>query len=277
MADPKVALVCIAKNEDNYLDEWIDYHTMLGVDGVFVYQNDWRFKPKRDHRNLTLVEFDGECRQLTAYNDFVFNRSGPFDFGIFVDADEFVCMLDGKESLKGFLSHVFDPNGGVPAVALNWRLFGDSGRERVVDGDYSLLKRFTMCQRGLNPHVKTVVNFNAMRKAKPSAARRLFSFINPHCLRMSLEGPYVRDSTLTRVVHGPFNENADIGKAVACINHYFSKTWQEFVENKKPKGKADFLYSDPKQELDMGLFGPHNVNEVECTIARDFYLSHGGL
>lgn len=277
MADPKVALVCIAKNEDNYLDEWVDYHTLLGVDDVFVYQNDWRFRPKREHRSLTLIEFDGECRQLAAYNDFVFNRSGQYDFGIFIDADEFVCMLDGKESLKGFLSRVADCSDTVPAVALNWRMFGDSGRERVVDGDYSLLKRFIMCQKGLNPHVKTIVNFNAMRMMDTAVARRLFAFVNPHCLRMSLEWPYVMDSTLTRAVHGPFNENADIGKAVACVNHYFSKTWQEFVENKKPKGKADFLYSDPKQELDMSLFGPHNVNEVECAIARDFYVSNGGL
>ena len=277
MADPKVALVCIAKNEDNYLDEWVDYHALLGVDDVFVYQNDWRLNPKREHGNLTLIEFDGECRQLAAYNDFVFNRSGPYDFGIFIDADEFVCMLDEKVSLKGFLSRVADCKDAVPAVALNWRLFGDSGRERVVDGDYSLLKRFTMCQRGLNLHVKTIVNFNAMRMTEPSVARRLFSFVNPHCLRMSLEGPYVRDSTLTRAVRGPFNENADVCKAVACVNHYFSKTWQEFVENKKPKGKADFLYSDPKQTLDMSLFGPNNMNEVECTIARDFYVSHGGL
>ena len=39
----KVALVCIAKNEDLYIDEWIDYHFKLGFDEIFVYQNNWRF------------------------------------------------------------------------------------------------------------------------------------------------------------------------------------------------------------------------------------------
>lgn len=33
----KTALVCIAKNEDNYIDEWIEYHLMLGFDRIFVY------------------------------------------------------------------------------------------------------------------------------------------------------------------------------------------------------------------------------------------------
>lgn len=33
----KTAIVCIAKNEDNYINEWIKYHTKLGFDYVCVY------------------------------------------------------------------------------------------------------------------------------------------------------------------------------------------------------------------------------------------------
>ena len=35
----KVALVCIAKEEDNYIQEWIDYNKKLGFDDIIIYQN----------------------------------------------------------------------------------------------------------------------------------------------------------------------------------------------------------------------------------------------
>ena len=37
----KTALVCIAKNEDHYIDEWIEYYLKLGIDHIFIYQNDF--------------------------------------------------------------------------------------------------------------------------------------------------------------------------------------------------------------------------------------------
>lgn len=33
----KTAIVCIAKNEDNYIDEWLKYHAKLGFDYAYVY------------------------------------------------------------------------------------------------------------------------------------------------------------------------------------------------------------------------------------------------
>jgi hypothetical protein len=33
----KTALVCIAKDEDHYIDEWLLYHLKLGFSDIFVY------------------------------------------------------------------------------------------------------------------------------------------------------------------------------------------------------------------------------------------------
>lgn len=37
------ALVCIAKDEDLYIDEWIKYHLHIGFDKIYVYRNDWQY------------------------------------------------------------------------------------------------------------------------------------------------------------------------------------------------------------------------------------------
>lgn len=68
----KVALAAIAKNEDHYIDEWINYHLKLGIDDIVIYMNDWRYKKTSPHCDrLTLIDFDGESRLLPAYNHFV--------------------------------------------------------------------------------------------------------------------------------------------------------------------------------------------------------------
>lgn len=33
----KTALVAIAKDEDNYLKEWVEYHLKIGFDDVYVF------------------------------------------------------------------------------------------------------------------------------------------------------------------------------------------------------------------------------------------------
>ena len=35
-----LTLCAIAKNEGRYLQEWIEYHKMLGVEKFFIYDND---------------------------------------------------------------------------------------------------------------------------------------------------------------------------------------------------------------------------------------------
>jgi hypothetical protein len=53
----RVALVCISKNEDNYIDEWIKYHLKLGFDDIFVCNNDWDFN--YDNPNVHITPFNG--------------------------------------------------------------------------------------------------------------------------------------------------------------------------------------------------------------------------
>ena len=56
-----VALVCIAKNEDNYIQEWIDYHLKLGFNDIHIFQNDWRFEKQIPNEHVYFHEYDGRC------------------------------------------------------------------------------------------------------------------------------------------------------------------------------------------------------------------------
>ena len=252
----RVALICIAKDEDNYINEWIDYHLKLGVDEIFIYQNDWRMKPVA-HPNVHLIEFDGDCKQLAAYNDFIINRSTPFDFGIFIDVDEFVCLIRDKD-IKRFLLHYVEH----AAVGLNWRFFGDNGRKDIGTDGYSLLKRFTRCGKKLNKHIKTIVNF----KRIPADAR----FSTPHHISSARHWYLTVSTDLRYYIHGYFHSHFNYD--IAWLNHYRGKTLAEFKSNKKAKGRSDLPRSNPDQVADISLFVESNLNDMPNTTALDFFI-----
>lgn len=95
------ALVCIAKDEDCYIAEWLQYHTKLGFDEIFVYENNWRYLFKDTFKNdpVHFIPLDGKVMQLKAYNMFLRHFGNSFDWAAFIDVDEFI-VNHSSASLK---------------------------------------------------------------------------------------------------------------------------------------------------------------------------------
>lgn len=55
----RCALVCIAKDEDDYIREWADYHLKIGFDDIYILQNNWRCKHAFESPNVHLETYDG--------------------------------------------------------------------------------------------------------------------------------------------------------------------------------------------------------------------------
>ena len=77
----KIALTCIAKDEDFYIQEWIDYNLKLGFDQIFIYENNWTCNV--NHPNVTKIPFPGPSKQLQAYNHFLNTYGNQFDYVAF--------------------------------------------------------------------------------------------------------------------------------------------------------------------------------------------------
>ena len=74
----RIALVCVAKNEENYIQEWIDYHLKLGFDDIIIYQNDWEYVI--DQPNVVTKQVNGKGIQTIIYNDCIKENIGVYDF-----------------------------------------------------------------------------------------------------------------------------------------------------------------------------------------------------
>ena len=234
----KVALVCIAKNEDNYLVEWVNYNVKLGFDKIFIYQNDWR--TNLEHPNVVKFENDGINKQRECYSHFIQTSNSEYDWAAFLDVDEFLVLKKHK-NIKDFINDYKE----FPGIGVNWVLFGNNGLTKV-DGDYSLVKRFTKRQWSINQHVKSIV------KLTP---RLTMDIHNPNT--------FVVDTNKNKFT-GPFNLNG--WDNIAQINHYFCKTQEEFQE-KCDRGRAD----SPVYRRTMSEFEEHNFNDIEDLTAYNFF------
>ncbi len=247
----KVALVAIAKDEDKYIEEWVQYYRHIGVDDVFIYQNNWRCTAESliDSEHVHLVEWDGERQQIPAYNDFIRLHWDEYDFAMFFDVDEFLVVRGGKtlrEFLFGFLDKAL--------IGVNWRIFGDSGRLDVSDGNYSVVRRFIKCQNGVDSQVKTIMNLRLCGDR--------FLMDNPHYAAGLRWRNVMTDVCRRHWLHGPYNISSRGVLNVAYIAHFYGKTYREFCENKLRKGRADLNVSDDHFIRGRAEFDVHNLNET---------------
>ncbi len=219
MSTIKIALVCVAKWEDYYLEEWLNYNQKLGFDKVIMYQNDWT--TDLEHPILEKRIYDGKSIQLNAYNEFL-DTNTEYDWVGFIDCDEFI-VLKKHNNIKELIEEY---KGRSNAIALNWFMFGNMG----IVNRYcnSLLTMFTKRGAAPNEHIKVLVNCKSND--------RMHMPHNTNNLAIDTRGYKFL---------GPFNQNGPTD--VAYINHYYNKTKEDWML-RCARGRVDCdLQHDPNQ------------------------------
>lgn len=261
----KCGLCAIAKNEGPYIVEWVNYHLGLGFDHVTVYDNDSTdggCSALSAYQNVTVVDWPnvaGQNAQNTAYEDYFVRYAPAFDWVMHLDIDEFLNLKDSSD-IGSFLTGYPDAAG----VAVNWRMFGSSGRKQYEAG--SVLRRFTRASPSSfppNAHVKTAY--------RPRAVER------PYQHSPVFKSGAVLVDTQHRVLPEYANVyNHDIDLEKAQINHYFTKSYEEFLV-KRARGKADVAHEDdPNKYRQSSEFESYDINDEEdTTILRFLDLRRG--
>ena len=237
----KSALVCIAKNEDHYIKEWVEYHTKLGFDKIFIYQNDWR--SDLEHPNIIKYELDGYCKQSEAYNSFIQEHHTEYEWAAFFDVDEFL-VLKKHQRINDFL----EEHKQYPAIGISWYFFGANGHEVVKDNNYSVIDRFTKRRNILDKFFKSIIKLDKEAVMDVHGKHGDTFFTNGKNISTKHEG-----ST---------DESAQ-------LNHYFVKTIDEF-KAKVSRGLACLRPADDGYIRSMHYFDHHDNNEVEDLLAFNF-------
>ena len=124
--DIKVALCTMGKQENLYIQEFIEYYIKLGIDQIFIYDdNDYnKEKINNEHINKLYKKYLKIYRniklriknQIDAFTECYNNNKNQFDWFLMVDMDEFLVIVNDK--LKTYLSRtIFNK---CDFIKINW-------------------------------------------------------------------------------------------------------------------------------------------------------------
>ena len=234
----KVALVCVAKWEDYYLEEWLEYNHKLGFDKIIMYQNDWRTDIEKPYLQKEIC--DGRSIQVPLYNS-VLHHNEEYDWIAFFDCDEFL-VLKKHDNIKDFINEYKDKTN---VIGLNWFFFGNMDlKNRYCN---SLLKMFPKRNLNTDQHIKVIVNARS--------GERMQLPHNTFGTAMDTNG---------HKFHGPFNPNGP--SDVAVINHYHNKTKEDW-ELRCKRGRVDCNLEHDYNVWDNEI---NSNNDVEDLSAFNF-------
>jgi hypothetical protein len=243
-----VSVMAILKDEAPNMEEWLCHHLAIGVDHFFLYDNGSTdalhevLKPYADHGIVTCVYFPMRGLQRDANNHVVRFFGSTTGWLAYVDIDEFLVPEQDE------------PIGQVLA--------------RFPDAEQVLVSRKEFCYSGHRTPPGGLVT-EAYREFSTNVPRVGTSEI--------LAKPIIRPAAVARVgihnaatLHGrtvntagqPTSEAAtvieDPSYANLQMNHYFTKSWQEFQAKRRRATTSTHAFELPDVPFDI----PAEVDHV---------------
>lgn len=247
-----LTMCAIAKNEGRYLQEWIEYHNMLGVEKFYLYDNESTdntravLQPYIDNGLVDYSFFPGKKMQVKAYRDCVKKHKRETHYMAFLDIDEFIVPVNHK-TIPEYLHTL----GNFSGVQINWIVYGSGGAKTRTEG--FVIDRFrshSLPDEPLNHHVKSIVN-----------PRRILGIFSAH--RPVLLGYFV-DENGDRIKESFWTRSPKTSQI--RVNHYAIKSYEEFLE-KRNRGRARF---DSIRGLDY--FDKYDRNDINNDSIMEKYV-----
>ena len=109
----KVALICIAKFEEKYIQEFVKHYFQLGIDKIFIGDNNpGKYQPELkpllskwlDRGQIVIDDLQDQVIDQVDYYDTVYQREkNNYDWFCIFDCDEFL-VLNKHKNIAEFLS-----------------------------------------------------------------------------------------------------------------------------------------------------------------------------
>ena len=217
----KVSICSIIKDE-RYLEEFIIYHQLIGVEHFYIYDNGSENGIK-DRLNkfyyreiCTIIEYPGKCMQIASYNDCINRYKEETEWLIIIDSDEYINIKMDKD-IKEFLKKYEEYEG----IIINWVIYGSNYYNNIQEG--LLIEKYTRCENKQDKHYKSIVKI-----------KEVIEIDNPHICKMRDGSKYI-DVKYNKVTN-IYNNNYTID--MIQINHYMMRSTEDRIE-KYNRGNAD--------------------------------------
>ena len=274
----KVCIIAIARQENLYINEWVNYHLNLGVDNIIVCDNNDTNERVSDiiknNRVITLSYNNEEEVQPKAYTECFLKYRNAYDWLIFIDVDEFI-VLDEKyhNNIKEFLGDsLFEE---VDIVRLCWKIYTSNTDIDVISDNYNVFDRFKdLYISGEEYFCKSIIRGSI--KYVGGNVQRAGYYDNRNLIVVSSDGNPCDNIryTINEKDHTPVYTND-------WINHYPTKTIGEYIRQKYFRGGPNancrrysdlryfFRYNNYKSEIEE--YAKKLIKELSPTMIKEKY------
>ena len=246
----RFSIVVIAKDEGDYIEEWVAYYKVMGADCVFLYDNESsdgvkdKLQKYIDEGFVIYNYIEGLGKQIVAYNDALMRYGRLCKYMAFVDCDEFLMPSNPSDNVIDIIEDVFNNDRSVGALGVNWYMFGSSGKTKKTDG--LVMERFV--ERA---------EFDSVRN------KIIKSIINPKCVKefnhphypIFYKGYYTVGID-GRLACGPYNEIYQ--EVTLRINHYYTKSREEW---NKRRSLNEVIDGFPKRYIPFETVDDNEVKD----------------
>lgn len=255
----QVSICAIFKNEAKYLKEWIEFHTIIGVEHFYLYNNNSEddylsvLTPYIEQGIVDLIEWPMAQGQIPAYHHCVENYAKETAWIGFIDIDEFV-VPKAYDSIADFLENF----RSRPAVLLYWKMFGTSGRISR-DTTHMVTEDFVLCWNKYVDIGKCFFNTSFQLLADEKRNGILHHYAWAKLGRLIIPPVNFEDRFVFSTVNAVTMSDFPIS-----INHYFTKSYQEYADKKRkgdvyfavnPHDEAYFYHSEmPCRQVDYSAY-----------------------
>lgn len=237
------ASILLIKDENKYLREWIDWHLGIGFEHIYIYDNGVNEHASEIINNytedvqkkITIIDWSGHHEQIQqdAYNHFLETYRKDVRWGLFIDSDEFVRFTNTEiVNVNDFLKQ-YEDYTEIWGASVEYNANGQETyenlpvRERFVEttdvGEGKVYKHFIQVNR-IDRFLRHFAQYN-------------------------------------RKKHFVFRNKED-NKNLFVIDHYYTKSWEEWRDKILVRGVCDptyrkrlsefFLYNPDMKYLDDG-------------------------
>ncbi|MEY8427739.1 glycosyltransferase family 2 protein [Lachnospiraceae bacterium 46-15] len=237
------AVILLIKDENRYLKEWLDWHLELGFEHVYIYDNGAVDDVKEIvqeysadmQSKITVIDWRGHHNhiQQDAYNHFLDNYKSDVRWGLFIDSDEFLRFTDGEtEDVNTFLKN-YEDYTEIWGYEVEYDANGQENYEnRLVRERFT---RQTDVREGF--YWKNFIQVNRI-----DAFEMHYAYYDPEKHQVW--------------------KNGEDNKDLFVIDHYYTKSWEEWKRKIMERGGADpnyhkalrefFVYNPDMIHLDAG-------------------------
>lgn len=197
-------IVTTARNEEQFLDEWVDYHLNLGFDHIYICDNN--DEPLQyDHKNVTVYHvnnidfsqniYKGQCE---SYQKVLDNLN--YKYCCIIDVDEFLELKTCKNIQEFVEKYVSD------VVDIPWEVYDDN----------DLIFHIDKPVRKLYPNIQNKMNWD-YEKNECSWSKSIFKY----------------NINIKPTPHYPKNCRRNlIDKSIAVVRHYRTKCLEDYIKHK---------------------------------------------